>query len=442
MEAPKEKTTARKTTEAAKKVRPLIKRIAQQVHEAKAAGVPTSYQFIGCGYDEISRAMGIVPVWTENFAGVCAAKMEAERFISKAETEGYSRTLCTYETVNLGFDAMRQELGGMPEGSPDGGMEKPDIMLGCGTNMCDPRYKAYQAVRRYSDVPQYVHGLLWPAADANLKEVQGRYVRYLAEELRGLIGFLETHLHKKMNYDRLAEIVDLAERTEKTWWDAYQLRRAVPCPMPTEDAMSCMVPGCFMLGTEEALRFYQDLHQELKARVDNKTGVIPNERYRLMWGGGLPPWYALKMFNYYEDLGAVFVIEDTYRPPDPVDLPPQMIDPVERLAWRWFMHWAYWIDKAQKHTGSPDVERLLNFIDDFKIDGVIFHKAITCRTVHVGLMYLVDRLKKWMDLPMMVLEGDIIDVRLFSEVDTKMRIDTFIQMLESRKKPAQATGQP
>jgi len=67
------------------------------------------------------------------------------------------------------------------------------------------------------------------------------------------------------------------------WYDAYQLRKAVPAPMPTEDALSVMVPGMFMLGTQAAYDFYSELYDELKHRVDNKIGTIPDEKYRLLW---------------------------------------------------------------------------------------------------------------------------------------------------------------
>jgi benzoyl-CoA reductase/2-hydroxyglutaryl-CoA dehydratase subunit BcrC/BadD/HgdB len=92
--------------------------------------------------------MDIVPVGTENFAGLCAAKMDAERFLDKAESEGYPRHLCTYATCGIGFDAMRRELGTQPPNAPDGGMAMPTVMLGSGMMICDPRYKWYQAAQR------------------------------------------------------------------------------------------------------------------------------------------------------------------------------------------------------------------------------------------------------------------------------------------------------
>ena len=41
-----------------------------------------------------------------------------------------------------------------------------------------------------------------------------------------------------------------------------------------------------------------------KILAPKKEGIIENERFRLLWGGGLPAWFALKDFNY---LGLVFL---------------------------------------------------------------------------------------------------------------------------------------
>ena len=435
MEGPK-KTTGEKSTETAKRVRLLVKRLAQKAHEARAKGDPIAYLFVASFYDDILRAMDIVTVGTENYAGVCAAKMDAERFLAKAENEGYPRHLCTYATCGLGFDALRRELGEMPPNAPDGGMESPTVMLGTGMMICDPRYKWYQAAQRYTDAPMHVLGLLNPPlyySHADFREVQSYYVKYATEELRGLVDFLERQLGKKMDWDQLSEVVDLSERTTRLWYDAYQLRKAVPCPMPTEDALNTMVPGFFMMGTQEAYDFYRELYDELKYRVDNKIGTIPDEKYRLLWALSLPPWYGLVLFNYFETLGAVFPIEVVYHPPLPFEIPANVTNPLERMAWRFYDNFTHWYDKAQKHTGNPWVEWFLELIQDYKLDGVVFHQAMTCRTIHSGQFHQINVLKKYSDVPVLVLEGDIIDASHYNEAATHAKIDAFIEMLEAYK---------
>lgn len=427
-------------TQAASKIPKMVKRFMKEYLHAKEEGKFTAYTFICCGYDEILRAMDIVPIWTENFAGVCGAKHDAQRFLERAEAENLSRSLCTYALCGIGFDCWREEMGEMPPDSPWGGMPRPDMMLGSGQMICDPRNKWYQASQHYMpDVPVYNVGFLWPPyeEDYDHREVEGYYIKYNVEQLKDLVAFLERQTGKKMDWDRLEVVVDLTDKTWNIIWEAYELRRAVPTPMGTGDAMNTMVPMAFMMGTEEAYNFYKELYDELKQKIDRGEGVIPDEKYRLIWGGGLPPWFALSDFTYFNNKGAVFPVEITYRMVEAVynlDLP-KVSDPLEHIAWRNLRYWTYWYDKARKRPGShPDVERLIQYIEDYKIDGIVMHEAFSCRTWHVGLIWQLNQLKKvYQEIPSLILESDIVDISSYSEVDAHNRIDTFIETLESFK---------
>jgi len=437
---PEERQKRRTATEAAAKIGPMQKANIKSVAQAKEEGKKVAYTFICCSYDEIVRAMDIVPMWTETYAGICGAKRDAQRFLERAGAENFSRSLCTYALCGLGFDAWREELGAMPPDAPWGGQVRPDMMLGSGQILCDPRNKWYQAAQHYMpDVPVYEIGLPWPPYEHgyDYREVQDYYVKYIVEQLRGLVEFLEKQTGKKMDWDRLSELVDLGDRTWDIFWEAYELRRAVPTPMGTGDAMNTMVPLAFMLGTQEAYDFYKELYDELKYKIDNKIGVVPEEKYRLLWGGGLPAWFALADFNYFESKGAVFPVETTYRNAEPsyhLNLP-KVSDPIEHLAWRWLKYWTYWYDRARKRPGShPDVERLIKYIEDYKIDGIVMHEAFSCRTWHVGLIWQLNLLKKvYKDMPSLILESDIVDISSYSEADTRARIDAFIDTLEAVK---------
>jgi len=459
-----ERKKRRTATEAASRIGGMVKAAIGGTVRAREEGKPIAYTFICCSYDEIIRAMDIVPVWTENYAGICGAKRDAERFLERAESLSFSRSLCTYALCGIGFDQWREELGSMPPDAPWGGQAKPDFMLSSGQILCDPRNKWYQAVQQYMpDVPIYNVGLPWPVYedDIEVADVEDYYIRYIVEELRGLVRFLEEQTGKKMDWDRLSELVDLAERTWNLIWETYELRRAVPTPMGTGDAMNTMVPMVFMLGTQEGYDFFLELNKELKDKIARREGVIPDEKYRLLWGGGLPSWFALTDFNYFNSKGAVFPVETTYRMIEPIYRLniPETNDPIERLAWRWLRYWTYWYDKARKRPGSePDVERLIQYIEDYQIDGIVMHEAFSCRTWHLGLIWQLNQLKKIYkpipvlvlgpdgrkraerrELPSLILESDIIDISSYSEVDTRNRIDAFIETLDQSKKSRSTT---
>lgn len=428
-----EKTTAVKSTETAKRCRQIVKSLYRRAHEAKEKGQPVAYVMVRCNYNEILTAMDVVTVWTENFAGVCAAKQAAGSFLEKAEAEGYSNVICSYARTGIGFDSLRRELGGAPPGSPDGGMPKPDMLLGS-SSMCDPRYKWYQALGKYMDTPIYNFDVVIPPIDADLEAVRDYYIRYQVHEYRGLIAFLEKVTGRKMDYDRLWEAIRIADETYQAWWESYQLRKSIPCPMPTADHFNTFIPGRFLLGQQEALDFYHALYDELKYRVDNKIGVVPDEKYRLIWAGGLPPWHNLGILNQFENLGAVFVIETSYRPWDPVEVPTKVTDPLEHLAWREFLYRTFRYEKARKRSQNPDVELLLEWLEDYQADGLMMHASLSCRATTIGQIFQRNLVQEHVGAPTMFIESDIVDVRTYSEAQTKKQIETFIDAVETYKR--------
>ena len=427
-------------TQTAAKVPKMVRANMAATLSAKEEGKKVAYAYIQDAHDEILQAMDIVPAWGESFSGICAAKRDAEKYLQKAESDNFSRSLCTYATCNLGFDMLREELGETPPGAPWGGMGRPDMIIGSAQQLCDPRFKWPQATRHYlRDVPVFVGGMYYPPWDPNIdrKDVERFYVKYAAEELHECVRFCEKHTGKKMDWDRLEAIVDLSDRTWDLFIDTYDLRKATPTPMDTGDAMNTMVPITFMLGTQEAYDFYAELNAELKQRISEKKGVADEEKYRLAWGAGLPSWFALGDFQYFNEKGAVFPAETTYRVAEKLsrlDLP-KTSDPIEHIAWRFIRYYTHWYDKARRRPGSiPKVERIIELIEDYKLDGVVFHSAFSCRSWHAGIIMQAETLRRvYGDMPTLIMEGDIVDISAYNEVDTHNRIDAFIEVLETAK---------
>src|SRR5512137_768600 len=150
-------------TQTAAKIPKFVRGNLSATLKAHEEGKKVAYAFIADGQDEIIRAMDIVPAWGESFAGVCAAKRDAEKYLQRAEADNFSRSLCTYATCNIGFDMWREELcGAMPPDAPWGGMGKPDMILGTAQQLCDPRYKWPQATRHYiNDMPIFIGGMYY-----------------------------------------------------------------------------------------------------------------------------------------------------------------------------------------------------------------------------------------------------------------------------------------
>ncbi|MHA1262682.1 MAG: 2-hydroxyacyl-CoA dehydratase, partial [Candidatus Freyarchaeota archaeon] len=86
------------------------------------------------------------------------------------------------------------------------------------------------------------------------------------------------------------------------------LRKNSPCPIGAADVLSCMFAIVTLPGTQAAVDFYERLLSEVKERVKNKIGLIPEEKYRLLWDN-IVLWYNVGLSNYFHKYGAVFVLE-------------------------------------------------------------------------------------------------------------------------------------
>jgi benzoyl-CoA reductase/2-hydroxyglutaryl-CoA dehydratase subunit BcrC/BadD/HgdB len=271
-----------------------------------------------------------------------------------------------------------------------------------------------------------------PPVFTDLNEVRDHYIKYQKEQFQGLIEFLEHQTGRKMDKECLWETIHLGDEAWRLWYETDRLRRATPCPMPSQDHFSVMVPAYYYCGTQEAVDFYNDLYAEVKYKTEKKMGVIPEENYRILYGGGLPPWHTLWIFNYFESFGAVFVIENVYRAYDPVEVPSHVKDPVEYLAWRTFLRLTQRHEKAKANSGNPAVERLLEMVKDYHIDGVVFHACRSCRATTIGQVHIKNQLSQFTDIPMMQLVSDMVDLRDYSEAQWKTQIGAYIEALSAR----------
>jgi benzoyl-CoA reductase/2-hydroxyglutaryl-CoA dehydratase subunit BcrC/BadD/HgdB len=443
-----EKRVASKSLETTQLAGVIMKQGYARAKEAVAAGNPVAWVMAstnGAGsvlWKAIDLLMGIPTIFPENYAALCAAKGTAIPFIEQALPEGFSNFLCGYAKTCIGYSRVMQESGEVPPGAPGGGMAKP-AMFFASSEICDARYKWFQALTRYFDVPVFCLDSLGPyTADLEVEEFSKYYIKYRVREMREFVAGVEKLTGRKMDEDKLSELVDRALETARLWHECHQMRRAIPCPMPWEDMWSCITPGMYHIGTPEALDFYRKLYAELKERVDKGIGAIPDEKYRLIWGA-LAPWHTLSICNYLESLGAVGVVETwEYTPGPPPPIPEGVTDPYERIAW-WYLWWyTHHYPRARGKSEHFRNQIYLEWARDYLADGAVLHWIITCRTVSVGEVQAKDVLLKYARIPSLIVEGDLIDPRFFNEAQFKVQADAFIEAMEHYKRIRQEEGLP
>ena len=72
-------------------------------------------------------------------------------------------------------------------------------------------------------------------------------------------------------------------------------------------------------------------------------------------------------------------------------------------------------------------------LDFFKADGIIYHDAKTCPNNTNCRYGMPQRIEKATGLPSLTINGDLNDLRLVSDEQTKTNVEAFIEQLEENQ---------
>ncbi len=308
-------------------------------------------------------------------------------------------------------------------GPTEEGLVKPDFLISQ-SNTCDPRVTHYRAVAQYWDIPLYGYDFIIPQYDADREEIEN-CIKYNAEEYRGLITFLEKQTGKKMDWDRFDELMQIDYKSRELFREIQQLRKAVPSPMSTREHTTAIVAWYWFTCDPATVDYFTKIRNEVKEWVDNKIGYLPEEKYRIFWLGGIPPYHTLELYNYFDGYGAASAFETVYQFHREAE---EREDPLENLASR--LMFTHMNDQAGAYYPQDWVR---NKVDDYKIDGIVAHQIMGCRQVTVGVKACIEKLREYKEIPALFIPGDQVDMRDYSDPNTRANMANFMDALATSK---------
>ncbi|HET8733057.1 MAG TPA: 2-hydroxyacyl-CoA dehydratase family protein, partial [Anaeromyxobacteraceae bacterium] len=84
---------------------------------------------------------------------------------------------------------------------------------------------------------------------------------------------------------------------------------------------------------------------------------------------------------------------------------------------------------------APKQRYLERMAEAFSVDGAIFHDSRTCPNNSNARFGLPQRLRAEAGLPVLVLDGDLNDLRCFSDEQARTNIEGFVEQLEAGATP-------
>lgn len=401
---------------AAKELSSVIASYYQECNEARANGKPVGWMPPMNGAIELFYAMDLQPVFPENWSPVCAAfGLTAENF-EVSESMGYSRDLCGYLRNIIGYVHGLMTRGG----GPLGGLPEPDMLLSPGAG-CIPVQKIFHELERRFPNAKVFRGDLPQAAVGDMRRY---HIDYAVSEMHRLVDFLEKNTGRKLDIDRLREVVVLSDRACELWDEIMAYRKYRPTPFSAAE-IGIMFVMVTRQGTRTAVDFLTRVRDEVRERARGGTGVVPDEKIRLFWDN-IPLWYNMGLFNYFERFGAV-VVAETYSAAwsNRMDTG----DPFEALAVKSLRSYPL-VSCVSLETRK---EMVIRACRDYHIDGAIFHRNKSCHPITLGQPDIQRALEEELGVPSVVIDADHMDERNFSLAQFQTRADAFMEMLLQRK---------
>ena len=395
---------------------------------ASETGEKAAYVFVMGSLAELLRTFDLHTVFPEIHSLQTAVRRVSKDYLSAAEDDGYSPDVCGYVKADYAL----QRRGGE---HPMGRIPPPSVAIM--TNACSTYIKWGEIWERMYDAPVFaldVPGSRGPAGGSGpLGRDRRRDLDYVTGQIGELIELLEKVSGKAFDVDRLREVLAVTNRLSRGWRRVLELGRSSPAPFDAmQEGTVYLGVANALRGTPEAARYFEDLAEEMELRVARGTGPVGRtDEHRLIFVG--VPCYPIfrRFYELFNGWGGVFV-SSTYMwfasggLGD--DFEYDLARPLESLAEGLLLGVQRATDAMLFHDRF-----LLQAIDDYRADGVVYHPVKSCRTVSTGLADSRRMVLEQRDVQCLYIESDMMDERVVSEAQMRNRIDAFFEGLEARR---------
>jgi benzoyl-CoA reductase/2-hydroxyglutaryl-CoA dehydratase subunit BcrC/BadD/HgdB len=405
-------------TAAIKKIRsagPLKDLMTEYFHELDRASTTGEAKVAWCtsvGPAELLRSFGFRVYFPENHGALLGTSRMAAEFIPAANAAGYSPGICSYLTSDVG--AFLRKATPLTRAFGLASVPRPDLLV-YNTNQCRDVQDWFAFYERAFKVPMV--GIETPRS---VSELSGAQIRSLVEQHRALIPILEQVAGVRFDLDRLKEVVASSHRCTLLWKRVLRLATARPSPLTFFDGTIHMAPAVVLRGDPRAERYYAGLIAELEERIGAGVAAVDGESLRFYWDG-MPIWGKLREQAELFASHGISVVASTYCNSWIFESLADE-DPFEGMS---RAYTELFIVRAE----SFKERYLASMVRDYSVDAIVYHDAMTCPNNSNNRYGMPVRLAERLGIPYAVVNGDLNDLRLYSEEQTRTQIEALAEQL-------------
>ncbi len=364
------------------------------------------------GPAELLRSFGFEVYFPENHGALLGATRKAMDHIPEAVKCGYSGHICSYTTSDIGSFLKNKTPLQTHYGMA--GVPRPDI-IAYNTNQCREVEDWFTFYADYYKCP--IVGILPPR---HLDEVTKDEVDLVVKQFKKMIPVCEQVSGRKFDLDKFKEVIKLSKEATLLWQKVLKTSTAMNAPISFFDGTIHMGPIVVLRGTQIAKDYYKTLLNELEGNIKNNLGFLPDAECRIFWEG-MPIWGKLRMMSNLFLQNKAAVVASTYCSSWIFDSFDEN-RPFESSA---LAYTEIFINRSEK----AKMKMLSKWFDEYKIDGIVYHDTKTCFNNSNAKFGMPQRLKKQTAVPALIIEGDLCDMRFFSEGQSITKIETFIEQI-------------
>lgn len=368
------------------------------------------------GPAELLRSFGFEVYFPENHGALLGATRESVEYIPVAQMNGFSNQICSYTTSDIGAFLKKETPLKKHYGLES--VPKPDIIV-YNTNQCREVQDWFSYYAKHYNCP--IAGIHPPRY---LNEVTQNEIDIVVSQFKSIIPECEKASGNKFNIDKFKEVLKLSKEATLLWQKVLKTAKATPAPIGFFNGIIHMGPIVVLRGTQIAKDYYEILLKELEQNIENKIGVLKEENIRLFWDG-MPIWGNIRTLSDFFIQNNTIVAASTYCNSwifDDFD----ENKPFESSA---LAYTKIFINRSEK----AKIEFLKQWVEEFRIDGILFHDSKTCFNNSNSRFGLPIQLKEILKIPVLVIEGDLNDLRFYSEGQTISKMETFLEQIETKR---------
>lgn len=302
----------------------------------------------------------------------------------------------------------------------------PDLLLSF-CFLCDQTPKTDEVLQDIYGIPvAYVdnifedNGYRWP------EDISQKRVEYFGNEMR----CCAEKFHQVMGHELTEEKVREAMAVNAGFFGAagklWESMKADPVPLSQSDFMMIArtVYGATRRAALEGLGALDILGEEVKKRVNDGVGAVAKGAPRVLLTNA--PMDPSPLVNMIEGAGLAIPVTTLASVPSK-GTPRSYASVWDQIAYTLMRR------RGAYHSSWGWILQLKELAAVWDVDGVIIFQHMPCRQYQLFPLKAKEVIEKDMGIPVLLLEGDFVDLRDYNAQQTKTRLETFAELVKTSR---------